>query len=935
MIEGYARWIVRRPVAWAIVIATLVFGAACGWFAMDLEQDDDVLAFLPANNPEIQAFRDINARFGSTDVALVGIATVDPFDRAFLERLQKVTNELGHTEGIDSSLSLTNVTDFVVDEVNGGIITGALVSELPADEAAERALRERVMSRDHIVGTMVSKDADAVLLFAFGSPNQEGRDIAARVRAVVEPVFPESRLYWGGAPFYSTWIYETSQRDIDALTPWSILTKLLILLVAFRDVVGTGLGLLVTAVGLAASRAAMNATGTPFNVVLSSMPVILFATGSAYAIHILSTYNQVSRELTREGGAGAGDEAVVRTLKAVGPTTLTAGLVTVASLMSFVTMDIEPMRTFGVFTGFGLLVALALSLSFVPAVVSLFPRPERGMTAGPIDPFTRWLSKGVRARRPLAGFVVALITAGALWSAAHIDARMDLQAFFTPESEPDQAERFLEEKFAGSQFIQILVHGDLEEPEALREIGRIGDLIEVIPEVSDVTSVEGAIGLVGEAMVGARRVPDTSRQVASLYKFLESDRASGRLVQDGHKYALMQVKLASGDPAAIDRALEAVEKLVAEEAVKQFKVVKRGEDAAAASARLRSAFGARLGALARSFGVALPADVDARLDRILAAPPPPPDPAQVGEAARKFLLSGESFVTVTPEEAAAIAAAVSATPSADTEALKATIGAAIGLAPTEAKVADLALALEVPLGDVVRTATADAAARALVRELELKLPDGDAGRRLVAAIAAKLQDRGAPDAMVADAAGPASLTWTVSGSPVLYRGLSASVRSNLFRSMFTALALVVLIISGLFRSLSVGLLAATPTAFTLALIYGAMGLFGIHLDIGTSMVASLILGAGVDYAVHFLWSWRAAPGGDMNSAIDHAVDDTCHGIWTNGIAFAMGFYVLAMGEARALQNVGSLTAAALLVAAFATFVLIPLLANRKRYVGEG
>ena len=46
---------------------------------------------------------------------------------------------------------------------------------------------------------------------------------------------------------------------------------------------------------------------------------------------------------------------------------------------------------------------------------------------------------------------------------------------------------------------------------------------------------------------------------------------------------------------------------------------------------------------------------------------------------------------------------------------------------------------------------------------------------------------------------------------------------------------------------------------------------------------------------------------------------------------AGGFVVLTMGEARPLQNVGGLTAAAMMVAALATFAAIPVLARKRAY----
>jgi predicted RND superfamily exporter protein len=112
-----------------------------------------------------------------------------------------------------------------------------------------------------------------------------------------------------------------------------------------------------------------------------------------------------------------------------------------------------------------------------------------------------------------------------------------------------------------------------------------------------------------------------------------------------------------------------------------------------------------------------------------------------------------------------------------------------------------------------------------------------------------------------------------------------------------------------------------------------MGIFSIHLDLGTAMLASIILGTGVDYAVHFLAGWSSRSS--LDEAARHAAAGTGDAIWTNAVTVALGFGVLTMGAARPLQNVGGLTAAAMIVAATATFIVIPLLARRLRYRAGG
>jgi uncharacterized protein len=171
---------------------------------------------------------------------------------------------------------------------------------------------------------------------------------------------------------------------------------------------------------------------------------------------------------------------------------------------------------------------------------------------------------------------------------------------------------------------------------------------------------------------------------------------------------------------------------------------------------------------------------------------------------------------------------------------------------------------------------------------------------------------------------------TVTGLPLLYRGLSESVRDNQLTSLASALVLVWLTISLLFRRLSAGLLALTPTLVTIGIIYGAMGWMNLHLDIGTSMLASLIIGAGVDYGIHVLAARRDTEGNDTEIARQSG-ETTGPGVLINALMVAAGFFVLTLGEARPLQIVGGLTAAAMGVSALATYLTIPALARRREY----
>lgn len=929
--ERFARWLVTRRNAWVVVACTAVVGVVAGVLALDVQQDDDVLAFLPPDNPDIQAFHRINEQFGSTDVALVGIPVDDVFDEAFLRDLDTLSTRLRDTPGLDATLTLTNLADFVEDPSTGGIVSSTLVPEVPDTPEGMAALREKVMSREHVVGTFVNDEADAVLVYAFGAPGAQALDIAANVRSTVREVFPDRTVYWGGAPFISTWIFETTQADMAALTPWAIVAIVVLMMAAFRDLLGTALGLGATGVGIAVSRALMSVLDVPFNIVLSSMPILLFAIGSAYAIHILSHYDRHAREV------GENPEAVVRTLVGTGPTVITAGLTTVAGLLSFVTMDIAPMRTFGTFTAIGLFVALVTSLTFVPAVIALFPRPVRPAPGSPLDPAMRATARWARRHRISATVVVLVAIGIGLTSAGQVDARMDLRAFFDEGSEPDVAQRFLEDEFGGSQFLQIQVQGDLEEPGVLREVERLADRLRLVDHIDDVQAIPGAVAIINDALSGSKRIPDTRGQAGVLYRFLASDPAVSRLITDDRQAALMQVRIDTSDQDVIDAVLAEVEGIVATDVLRGYRVAgAEGADADAVATRLRDNLWRHVDARAHTLGLVLPDDAEATVAGVLEAPAPPADPDGVAETMQAFLLSEENFAPVTPEQADAIVPAlVAAGADADWTARETALSEGLAVPVDDGLVQDLVVAIDVPLTEAWATASAQARLGALVTALGLT-GDGPALGRFRASVGAKLLELGAPDALLpADGDDATALAWTVNGMPVLYRGLSRSVTANQFKSLGSAMGLVLLIMMVTYRSVTAGLLATAPTFLTLCLVYGAMGATGVHLDIGTSMLASLILGAGVDYSVHLMAGWHAAPHEEMSVAAERAVDETAHGIWTNAVMVAAGFFVLTLGDARPLKNVGGLTATAMIVAALATFVVIPLFAHRRTYARGG
>jgi hypothetical protein len=464
----------------------------------------------------------------------------------------------------------------------------------------------------------------------------------------------------------------------------------------------------------------------------------------------------------------------------------------------------------------------------------------------------------------------------------------------------------------------------------------MADELSLLPHVAAVQHIAQPVAMVNASMTGQRRIPDTAAQVKLLYSFLSSDPATTQLVTSDRREALVQVKLDTSRASEQVAILAEVEAWAARQGLaSHLRAERTGPHGAAVKTRLEAIVLARVRAAARQNGLTLSSEQVAKLARGLSLPPPAPDGAPVAAVLERFLRSEECLTPLSEEQARRTSAAIAKLgPSPSQAALRAATVAALGDTPGEASVDDLVLSVAAPLQEFWQSQVASQRANRLLEGAGVARPSGKQGERFLTAVAAGVLDLESPSAALPGVQGggaPASIALQVTGQPVMNRGLSDSVAANQMKSLGFALLFVFLIMTWLFRSLWSGLLGMTPALFTLLTVWGAMGLLGVRLDIGTSMLGSIIVGAGVDYAIHMLAAWRAADGESLDSAARGAADRSGLAVFCNATMIAAAFFVLTLGEAKPLKSVGGLTAAAMLTAGLATYLAIPTIARRRRY----
>ncbi|MEI6157503.1 MAG: MMPL family transporter, partial [Atribacterota bacterium] len=145
------------------------------------------------------------------------------------------------------------------------------------------------------------------------------------------------------------------------------------------------------------------------------------------------------------------------------------------------------------------------------------------------------------------------------------------------------------------------------------------------------------------------------------------------------------------------------------------------------------------------------------------------------------------------------------------------------------------------------------------------------------------------------------------------------------QSMVVAFIVIFLLVLLQLRNFKRSVLAYIPLMLTVYTSFGIMGLFGIPLNVATLMVASIAIGAGIDYTIHFVYRWNRELLIDPKTALYKTITSTGRGMILNSLAVSCGTGVLAVAPISMMRTFGILIATILLVAVFYTLFLLPLL----------
>jgi len=167
--------------------------------------------------------------------------------------------------------------------------------------------------------------------------------------------------------------------------------------------------------------------------------------------------------------------------------------------------------------------------------------------------------------------------------------------------------------------------------------------------------------------------------------------------------------------------------------------------------------------------------------------------------------------------------------------------------------------------------------------------------------------------------------YEITGLQVLYSNFLQSLFQSQITTLGVVMAGILIILTLLFRSLSVAIVGIVPNIFAAATILGFMGWMKIPLDFVTITIAAITIGIAVDDCIHYLYRYKAelVRLKDPIATMHYCHNNIAKAAFYTTLTITVGFSILLLSNFIPTIRFGMLTAVAMTVALLGALTLMP------------
>jgi predicted RND superfamily exporter protein len=410
----------RRPalVLWVAAIVTLVAGLQL----LRIRIDTDPENMLPESQPDRVFHNLVEERFALHDAIVVGLVNEDHpegiWNARSLGALHRLTGSVLGMEGVIArDLMSLAVADNITQGESGELRFEWMMREPPATDAEALRIRDQVARLPLLLDTLVSGDGRAAAIYVPIESKDQSYRIASEIGRLAAGLDTPDVVHITGLPVAEDTFGVEMFVQMGVSAPLAGLMIFLLMWYFFGSWQLIVAPLLVAMATVIITMGLLTGLGYTVHIMSSMIPIFLMPIAVVDSVHIMSEF--IDRHSPQEDPATTMRAVVAHLFRPMLFTSLTSAV----GFLSLVLTPIPPVQVFGAFVAVGIMLALVLTVTLVPAwVARLTPRqlarlaPRHGADAAPQTTLARALRAigrvGFSRRAPVIAGAAALLVAG-------------------------------------------------------------------------------------------------------------------------------------------------------------------------------------------------------------------------------------------------------------------------------------------------------------------------------------------------------------------------------------------------------------------------------------------------------------------------------------------------------------------------------------------
>ena len=519
--ERFFQFVTRHPIVVILVILGLT-GAAGHQMVTGSRMETNLDKYMPADHPAFVYSDQAEEWFNIRDGIVIALENPDGiYNPETLQKIKDLSRELQKDPDIhkDDVTSLYTADNIVGSDV--GMDVRRFYKRVPTGPKKLERLSEQVRTNDMARGRMVSEDETVAMVIARIDDDVFSKEFYERILELADKYEGTETVYVAGRPIVEGTLAHLAPKDMKQMVPAVVLTIVLALFLVLRGFRSTFLTFLIVAFSTIGAFGLMAALKIPIYSVTTMMPVMLIAIGVADGIHLYSHLGLFRREHPEIPLR----EATMDMLRQMWRPVVMTSVTTAVGFLSLLTSEVYPIKYFGLFTAFGVLLAMVLSLTLVPAAIVLVgvrtgknKKKDSETTLAMSRRVTAWLL----GHRRLVFLVTGVLVATSVFGMTRIWINSSFLDKFEPDSEIVQTDAFVNEHFGGTTTLNVILEADEEgafkSPELLEEVLLMQAEVEKQPQVGSSFSLSDYLRRMNRVMNEDRDefdvIPESSDLVA-------------------------------------------------------------------------------------------------------------------------------------------------------------------------------------------------------------------------------------------------------------------------------------------------------------------------------------------------------------------------------------------------------------------------------------